>query len=50
MEIKLNITQYCALAAKKANDNLGCIRKAIGSRLREVSLPCYSAVMRPHLE
>lgn len=50
VDSKLNMSQQCSLAAKKANRILGCLRKSVSSRLKVVILLLYSAVVRPHLQ
>jgi len=47
---KLDMSGQRVLAAQKANHIPSCIKKSMTSRSREVILPFYSALVRPHLE
>ena len=50
VDCKLNMSQQCTLAAKRANCVLGCIKHSIDNQLRVMIVPLYTALVRPHLE
>lgn len=47
---KLNMSQQCALAAKRANCVLRCIQHSIASQVTDMIVPLCSALVWPHLE
>ena len=50
VDSRLNRSQQCALAAKRANRILGCIKHSITSRSKEVIILLYSALVQTHFE
>ena len=47
---KLNVSHQCSLATCNTNGTLDSIRRGVASRDREVTVPLYSALLRPYLE
>ncbi|CAM5130663.1 unnamed protein product [Natator depressus] len=47
---RMTMSHQCDMAVKKANGVLRCIRRGISSRDKEVLVPLYKAMVRPHLE
>lgn len=48
--IRLRMSQHCALPAEKAPNALGCINKSTSSRFRKVIIHFYSTLLALHLE
>lgn len=50
LDTRLNMSHKHPLVAKTGNGIFSYIRQSIANRRKEMILPLYSALMRPHLE
>ena len=46
----MKVSEQCGIAASKGNQILGLIRRNIIYKEKQLSLPVYKAIVRPHLE
>jgi hypothetical protein len=50
MHKSMSMSRQCSEAAKKANRALGQVKRTVSNRSREVVVPLYKSLVRPHLE
>ncbi|KAJ7410734.1 rna-directed dna polymerase from mobile element jockey-like [Willisornis vidua] len=50
LDERLDINWQCAIKILKVNDIVGCVKRSVVSRSREVILPFYSALVKLQLE
>ena len=46
----MNVSEQCGIAASKGNKILGLIRRTIMYKEKQLIVPLYKALVRPHLE
>ena len=46
----MKVSEQCRIAASKGNQILGLIRRAITYKEKQLIVPLYKAIVRPHLE
>ena len=46
----MNVSQQCRIAASKGNKIVGLTRRTITSKEKQLIVPLYKAIVRPHLE
>ena len=46
----MNVSEQCGIAAAKGNQILGLIRRNIVYNEKELIIPLYTSIVRPHLE
>jgi len=50
MQADMKVSEQCGIAARKGNQLLGMIRRNITYRDKQLMIPLYKAIVRPHLE
>ena len=45
----MKVSKQCRIAASKGNQVLGLIRRTITFKEKQLSVPLYKAIIRPHL-
>ena len=46
----MKVSEQCGIAASKGNKILGLIRRTITCKEKQLNVPLYKAIVRPHLE
>ena len=46
----MKVSEQCGIAASKGNKILGLIRRTIMYKEKQLIIPMYKAIVRPHLE
>ena len=46
----MKVSEQCGIAASKGNQILGLIRRTIMYKEKQLIVPLYKAIVRPHLE
>ena len=46
----MNVSEQCGIAASKGNQILGLIKRNITYKEKQLIVPLYKAIVRPHLE
>ena len=46
----MNVSEQCGITASKGNKILGLIRRTITYKDKQLIVPLYKAIVRPHLE
>ena len=47
---KFKVSEQCGIAASKGSQSLGLIRRAITCKEKQLIVPLYKEIVRPHLE